>query len=152
MKKTLFIFIVVLQLSIDCYCQWYSRRYGVSDLTQLSQKQLNEALVMAKDGIGGGALLSVAGAAGIYGGIRIFRNAASGDLETSFEGLGLTGISVLAEITGLMTLFISRSRMISIKKVINNAEFRLGTINYPEYSRYRGSSCSLPGFSVTFHF
>lgn len=45
MKKAVLIFATIILFFADGNCQWYNRRYGASDINQLSKEQLNEALI-----------------------------------------------------------------------------------------------------------
>jgi hypothetical protein len=152
MKKVFLIAAVLLLISESCNCQWYNRQYGVSDLNQLSQQQLNGALRKAKSGVVCGSVLSIVSAAGIFGGISIASNAAPGDLEAALAGIGLAGISVSTEITGLIVLFSHVSRAERIKEIMKKKEIKLGVTNYQNDKMVSGSSGSFPGFSLAFRF
>ena len=156
MKKIFFIAAAALLLvSENANCQWYQRRYGVNDLNQLSQLQLDEAFMRARGSTRAGALLSVASAIVIGAGIAMvaYDNPHPGDIGRNAFGVLLLAGTIPMEITGLTILGISGTRLQTIKAVMNNTEVRLGVLNYSQYNNTGGYNCSsVPGISVIFKF
>ena len=153
MKKVLLVVTTTLLLSISGNCQWYSRKYGVSDLNQLSQIQLNEALIRAKDGMSSGAVISIISGIGIVGGIiRATRDSPyPGDIWGNITGLLLLAGSIPFEITGLLVRGINRSRAKRIEEVLNKAEIKFGLLNC-SIGLAGSSGFTVAGFSVTLRF
>jgi hypothetical protein len=153
MKKVFLIMISVILLSVSSNCQWYNRRYGVSDISQLSLEQLNLALANAKFEFASGIFLSVVGAIGLYGGIQLSKSAPPGDIGGALAGIIITVVSIPAEIAGWIILSINRTRAKSIKEVLKSTELKLGLVNYQRGNIYSGSQGSLiPCLSVTICF
>jgi uncharacterized protein GlcG (DUF336 family) len=100
MKKAFLTMSTAILLSVSGNCQWYNRRYKVTDINQMSQSQLNESLIKAKRGISGGRSLSIIGAIGISGGIiEILATANAGEGFGVLYGFGLIAVCVPLEIT-----------------------------------------------------
>jgi hypothetical protein len=154
MKKVLLIISTVILLSENGNCQWYNRRYGVSDINQLSKEQLNEALIMTQRGISGGRTLSLVSTIGICGGIiEILATRNVGEGFGILAGMGLIIVSVPLEIGGLTKWGINDSRAKSIKEVLKNTELKTGLLNYHGINIYSDSQVSLiPCLSVIIHF
>jgi len=145
--------ISVILFSVSSHSQWYNRRYGVSDLNELSQEQLNLALANAKFEFASGIFLSVVGAAGLYGGIYLSKSAPPGDIGRAFTGLIIIGISITSEIAGLITLTTNIKRIERIEQVMRNKELHLGLRIYQKGNMYSGSSKSvLPCLTLNIHF
>ena len=140
-------------LSLISNGQWYNRRYGVNDLNQLSQEQIDLALVNANFEFGSGIFLIIAGATGLIGGYLIGNNAPPGDLGAAFTAVSIIGISIPAEIAGWIMLTENSKRLERIKDVMKSREVHLGFINYQNENTFSGSKGSLlPGLSLTIHF
>ena len=160
MKKVFIIISVLFLISENGNCQWYQRQFGVNDLNQLSQEQLNMALKKAKGGVATGITFSVIGAIGIVSGIHLFTKDYPDDeypdqaeMGKQFEGLGLALISIPPEIIGLVILKKKRSRIAEIEKVLNNPEIKIGLFNCPSrgvFSHPAGYISS--GFSIIWRF
>jgi hypothetical protein len=153
MKKVLLIISTLILLSVGGNCQWYNRRYGVNDISQLSQKQLNEALTRTQRGISGGRTLSLVSAIGICGGIiEILATRNVGEGFGILAGMGLIIVSVPLEIVGLTKWGINDSRAKSIKEVLKSIELKTGLLNYHGINIYSDSQVSLiPCVSVIIH-
>ncbi len=152
MKKT-FLIISLILLSESVYSQWHSRRYGVSDLNQLTFEQLDLALTNAKFEFGSGIFMVIVGGAGLYGGIYLAQKAPPGDTGTALTGLLITAISVPSEIAGWIILTTNLKRIESIKEVMRNRDLHLGLSIYPEENICSGSQTSLvPCLSLIIHF
>jgi hypothetical protein len=155
MKKVFFILVFAsLLISEIANCQWYTRRYGVNDLNQLSQQQLTESFMRSRGGARAGALLSVASAIGIGAGIIMFKydSPYPGDIGRNVAGLLLLAGTIPMEITGLTIWGISGTRLQTIRAVMNNTEVRIGVLNYPQYSSGGYKRSSVPGVSLVFKF
>lgn len=160
MKKLFLLIPGILLIFFSSDCQWYQKQYGVSEINQLSQEQLNEVLKKAKGRVAVGTILSTVSAIGIISGIYLFRKDYPDDLYPDqaeigkqVEGLGLALISIPPEIVGLVILFKNRSLATKIKGVLNNTEVKLELFNYPAEMNITGlSGDSFPGFSITFRF
>jgi hypothetical protein len=155
MKKVFLIIINVIMLSANCNCQWYNRRYGESDINQLSQVQLNESLDRAKDGISSGAVISIISGIAIAGGIIMLTRESPypGDIEGNVTGLLLIAASIPFEIIGLTVWSTNKTRAKSINEVLRNPDLKLGLVNCQMgnmFSGYQGSL--LPCVSLTIHF
>jgi len=147
--------ISAILLSANLYSQWKNRRYGESDINQLSHVQLNEALDRAKDGMSSGAVISAISGIGIVGGIIMAtRNSPyPGDIEGNVTGLLLLAVSIPFEITGLIVWGTNKTRAKNINEVLRNPDLKLGLVNYQTgnmFSGYQGSV--LPCLSLTIHF
>jgi len=133
--------------------QWYNRRYGVSDLNQLSREQLDLALTNANFEFASGIFMVVAGGIGLYGGIYLAKKAPPGDIGGALGGLLITAISVPLEIAGWVILTINLKRIESIKEVMKSRDLRLGLSVYPKENICSGSHASLvPCLSLTINF
>jgi len=154
MKKAVLFFSIIILLSIDGNCQWYHRQYGVNDINQLSQEQLNKALRHAEGGAKFGGFVSGIGAVGIIGSIIMLSSVNDREDEgKAYTGVFLTGISVTLEIAGLTIWGINGSRKYNIKNTLRNTEVKPGLINNPSANLFGNSNASpVPGISLTFHF
>jgi hypothetical protein len=156
MKKVFLLIATTLLISVSSNCQWYHRQYGVNDLNQLSQEQLNAALMKAKSRIRTGAILSTVSAIGIVGGIIIIaktQQATGEGFLYGIYGLLLMEISIPIEIVGLVKLSKNSLRVKSIERVLNNAKISMGLVNFQRGNIYSSSqSYLLPCLSVTIRF
>jgi hypothetical protein len=154
MKKLILIITAVILITITANCQWLNKHYGVNDYNQLSGKQLNDALIKAKDGVAGGIVLMVAGAIGIGAGYYVIQDSKDkpGSLQ-ALPGAALLVLSVPAEIIGLIVLVNNSERQINIKRALKNIELKMGLINYRNANFSSGSKdYLLPCLSVTIRF
>jgi hypothetical protein len=162
MKKVFLIMTTALLfVSISCNCQWYQRQYGVNDINQLSQEQLNEALLNAQSGRAVGCVMLTVGVIGSVGSWLVGRT-----IPISFFGgttvenrsrlnrcilIGCCSIPV--GITGGVILGKYNTRVRTIKGIMNNTEIKLGLLNYSASNKPGSSNySSIPGFSITFNF
>jgi len=154
MKKLFLILTTLILLSVNGNCQWYNRRYGVNDINQLSEEQLNEALIRTHRGISGGSTLSLIGVIGICGGIiEIIATKNIGEGFGILAGMGLIIVSVPLEIVGLTKWSINDTRSKSIKEVLRSTELKMGLVNYHERNTFSITQGSLlPCLSITIHF
>jgi hypothetical protein len=158
MKRGFLIISTAILLSVSGNCQWYNRRYGVSDINQLSQGQLNEALIRAQSGVTGGIILSSLGALGLgVGGYFILHKTMTSEgfqnQNIIFTGIEIVILSIPIEIAGLTIFGINNKRKTSIKAVLNSTELKMGLINYQQENIYSGSRGSLlPSLSLTIRF
>ena len=153
MKKVIFVIIGIILLSVSSHGQWYSRRYGVSDLNELTQEQLNLALTNVKFEFASGIFLSVVGAAGLYGGIRLNESVHPGDQGRAFTAVFIIGTSIMAEIAGWILLTINITRIDRIKEVMKSKELHLGLMNFQTENMFSDSHISvLPCLSLTIPF
>lgn len=153
MKKLLLITTSTILFSVICTGQWYSRRYGVNDLNQLSGEQLDLALTNATFEFGSGIFMVVAGGIGLYGGIYLAQKAPPGDIGGALGGLLITAISVPLEIAGWVILTINLKRISSIKEVMRSRDLQLGVSCFQIGNRFPDNQISLvPGLSLTIHF
>lgn len=153
MKRIFIIIISAILLSVSSNGQWYNRRYGVSDLNQLSQEQLNLALVNANFEFASGIFLAVVGITGLYSGISHAKSAPPGDIGGALGGLIMSAISVPIEIAGWIILTINLTRIERIKEVKKSTEMHIGLINCQNENLFSGSQVSfLPCLSLTIHF
>jgi hypothetical protein len=156
MNKLFFITVSMLLLaSAVADCQWYQRRYGVSDINQLTQQQMTESFLRARGGTRAGALISGASAIGIVAGIIMFKHESPypGDIGTNVIGILVLGGTIPMEITGLTIWGISGTRLQSIKAVMNNAKVSLGVMNLSPHNSSGVSNCnSIPCISIKYNF
>ena len=154
MKKLFLILTTLILLSVNGNCQWYNRRYGVNDINQLSEEQLNEALIRTHRGISGGSTLSLIGVIGICGGIiEIIATKNIGEGFGILAGMGLIIVSVPLEIVGLTKWSINDTRSKSIKEVLRSTELKMGLVNYHERNTFSITQGSLlPYLSITIRF
>jgi len=154
MKKLFLILTTLILLSVNGNCQWYNRRYGVNDINQLSEEQLNEALIRTHRGISGGSTLSLISAIGICGGIiEIIATKNIGEGFGILAGMGLIIVSVPLEIVGLTKWSINDTRSKSIKEVLRSTELKMGLVNYHERNTFSITQGSLlPCLSITIRF
>jgi|OpeIllAssembly_1097287.scaffolds.fasta_scaffold59711_2 hypothetical protein len=154
MKKLFLILTTLILLSVNGNCQWYNRRYGVNDINQLSEEQLNEALIRTHRGISGGSTLSLIGVIGICGGIiEIIATKNIGEGFGILAGMGLIIVSVPLEIVGLTKWSINDTRSKSIKEVLRSTELKMGLVNYHERNTFSITQGSLlPCLSITIRF
>lgn len=154
MKKTGLIIAALILLSITGNCQWYHRRYGVNDINQLSQKQLNEALRKAKAGARVGGFVSVISGVGIISGIITLSSVKDREDEgKAYSGVFLTGISIPLEITGLTIWGINATRKNNIKNTLKNLDINVKLINNPSANLFEDSnSPSVPCIFLKFYF
>jgi hypothetical protein len=156
MKKSFLIMSIAILLSGSGNCQWLNRHYGVNDFNQLSQEQLNEALIKAQNGVAGGIILSILGAIGL--GVGGYLMVESSDENKPGNMLALPGIALLAvsipmEIGGLVKLSRNSHRVKSIKEVLKGTEWKIGLVNYQRGNIYSGTQGSLlPCLSVRIRF
>jgi hypothetical protein len=150
MKKTGLIIAVIILLSVNGNCQWFHRKYGVNDITQLSQEQLNEAYRKAKTGARVGGFVSVISGVGIISGIIVLNSVEDREDESkAYTGVFLTGISIPLEITGLTIWGINSTRKKNIKNILNNLDINVGLINIPSANLSRDSKAYLvPGICL----
>jgi hypothetical protein len=159
--KVLILAIVIL-LSTEGNCQWYYKKYGVKDLSQLSQEQLNQRLRLNKKLLGFDVVAMIVGTTFIITGTHLINKANA--KEISLKGLynypreKVLGIVLLSDgiavdICGLLLIPLSLTEINQIKKVLGNPEVKLGLINCPKYKMLNGLNISLtPGISIVFHF
>lgn len=155
MKKVFLILINVIILSASCNCQWYNKRYGESDINQLTQVQLNESLDRAKDGICSGAVISIISGIGIVGGMIMLTSDSPypGDIGGNVTGLLLTAASIPLEIIGLTVWSTNKIRAKSINEVLRNPDLKIGLVNYQMGNMFTGYQESVfPWISLTIHF
>ena len=154
MGKVFLIMISIIMLSVSANCQWYNRQYGVSDINQLSQIQLNEALIRAKNGISSGAVISIIIGIGIVSGISIAAASnAPEEVNRAYGGVFLAIGSVPLGLAGATTWAINGTRAKSIKEVLKSTEVKLGLVNYQRSIICSGSQGALlPCLSVTIRF
>jgi hypothetical protein len=159
MKKVLLIISTLILLSVSGNCQWYNRRYGVNDISQLSQEQLIEALTRAQSKVTGGHVLSIVGAIGIGVGSYLIVHSkkiypeANDITEPQLTGFTFLVISIPLEIAGLIKWGINGTRAKSIKGVLKSTELKTGLLNYHGINIYSDSQVSLiPCLSVIIHF
>lgn len=159
MKKIFLIISSVILLSVSGNCQWYYRRYGVNEISKLSQEQLNEALTRAQSKVTGGHVLSIVGAIGIGVGSYLIVHSkkiypeANDITQPQMAGFTFLVISIPIEIVGLIKWSINGTRVKNIKGVLKSTEMKMGIINYQ-----RGNICASsqgffsPFLSVTIRF
>ena len=154
MKRAFLILITAILLSISGNCQWYNRRYGVNDINQLSEEQLNDALIWTHRGISGGRTLSLVSAIGICGGIiEIIATRNVGEGFGILAGMGLIIVSVPLEIVGLTKWGINDTRAKSINEVLRSTELKMGLVNYHQGNTFSITQGSLlPCLSITIRF
>jgi hypothetical protein len=156
MKKIFFLLaFALLLISESASCQWYTRRYGVNNINQLSQQQLTESFLRSRGGVRAGSLLSGVSAIGIVAGAFMFTHDSpySGDIGINVLGVLVLGATIPMEITGLTILGVSYPRLQSIKAVMKNTDVHLGVRNYYQYNCNGDPNCSaMPCLSVTFRF
>ena len=156
MKTVFFIMVTAMLISSCGNCQWFERRYGVDDIYQLSDEQLNDAFKRARTGTWVGAILTTVGAAGLITGIAIASSAndmgRAGEAR-AYEGVFLAMGSVPLGIAGVTIWGINGTRLQTIKEIMNKTEIKPGVLNYPSGNYSRDFNCSfIPGFSITFNF
>jgi hypothetical protein len=157
MKRTFLIIVAVLLITANGNCQWYQRKYGVNDINQLSQQQINESLRKAKVRAWTGAYISCIGVITLSSGISM--KYAPKDLHGSqlqeqqiSKVAFLTLGSVLTPV-GLTMLFKNCSRMKAIKKTMKNTEISLGVTNCPTDNMFNSSNIyAIPTISVAINF
>ena len=139
---------------MDGNCQWYHRKYGVTDINQLSKEQLNKALKNAKGGVKFGGFVSVISVAGLIGGIVTLSSINDREDEgKAYTGVFITGISIPLGIAGLTILGINGSRKNNIKSTLNNLDLKMGMINNPGADLPGNSGVSsVPGILLKFNF
>jgi hypothetical protein len=159
MKRAFLILTTASLLSVSGNCQWYNRRYGASDINQLTQEQLNEALTWAQNKVTGGHVQSITGAIGIAVGSYLIVHSKKKYPEANdiTEG-GMTGwiflaISIPVEIAGLLKWGINGTRVKSIKEVLKSTEIKMGIGNSQRIILGSSPQSSLvPCLSITVRF
>jgi hypothetical protein len=156
MKKVfLIITTIFLLVSEGADCQWYQRRYGVSNLNQLNQQQLTESFLRARGGARAGALISAASTVGIIAGTIMLTHDSPnpGDIGVNAFGIVVLAGSIPMEITGLTIWGVSGTRLQSIRGVMNNTRLSLGVMNFsPHYSSGVSNCNSIPCISLKYNF
>jgi hypothetical protein len=162
MKRTFLIFSTIILFSVGGNCQWYYKKYGVKDMNQLTQEQLNERLRLNKQLLVLDPVIMVVGTTFIIAGIH-FINKANAE-EISLEGafnfprekiLGTVFLSsgVVCDICGFLLLPLSLTEINKIKKIQKNREIKLGLISCPPNIMFNHSDISLiPGISLSILF
>ena len=162
MKKAVLIFATLILFSVNVNCQWYYKKYGVKDMNQLTQEQLNERLRLNRQLLVLDPVFMVVGTTFIIAGIH-FINKANAE-EISVEGgfnyprekvLGTAFLfsGIVCDICGLLLLPLSLAEINKIKKVQENREIKLGLIRCPQNIIFNHSDISLmPGISIIIHF
>jgi hypothetical protein len=141
--------------SLSGNCQWYIRQYNVKDINQLSQEQLNEALIRAKNGKSSGAVISIISGIAIAGGIIMATRDSPypGDIEGNVTGVLLLAGSIPFEIIGLIVMGTNSTYEKRIKEVLKSTELKMGLINCKREFMFSGSQISiLPCLSATILF
>ncbi len=159
MKRAFLIIITFLFVCSTIKCQWYSRRYGVNDINQLTREQLNEALIRAQNKITGGIVLSVAGAIGIGAGSYLIAHSkkiypeANDITQLQLSGFSLLVVSIPIEITGLIKWALNGERAKTIRSVLKSTEMKPGFVYFENINTDSELQRSLsPCLKVTIHF
>ena len=159
MKKVFLIISTLILLSVSGNCQWYNRRYGASDINQLTKEQLNEALTRAQNKVTGGHVLSIVGAIGIGVGSYLIVHSkkiypeANDITEPQLTGFTFLVISIPIEIAGLIKWSINGTRVKSIKEVLKSTEIKMGIGNSQRIILGSSPQTSLvPCLSITVRF
>jgi hypothetical protein len=162
MKKVVLFLAVIILLSVESNCQWYYKKYGVKDLNQLSQEQLNKRLRINKKLIGFNVGVMIVGTTFIIAGTHLINKANAEEL--SVEGfynyprektMGIVFLSsgIICDICGLILLPLNLTEINKIKKVLGNPEIKLGLISCPTNNIINHSNISLiPGISLAIQF
>ncbi len=136
MKNAVLILITIVFLSAEGNCQWYYKRYGVKDLSQLTQEQLNKRLKMDKVLLACDPAIMIVVTGCIIAGIHLINKANSEPINPCgfFKLPRLTGRTFLfggigLDICGLLLIPLSLSEMNQIKKVLGTKEIKLALIN-----------------------
>lgn len=148
----------LLILSNFSQAQWYSKRYQVSDMNQLTLLQLNESLKTTKDQVLGSGLLAICGGGLFLLGIN---NMLTLDNPTMLEQLigekGMNdifaGVGAAMAIGGTIAFFGYLERVGHIKTAIRNNFPSVGSLHLSPEISYNNYTASLQaGVSITFNF
>ena len=164
MKKVVLFIMAIILLSVESNCQWYNKKYGVNDLSQLSQEQLTEASMTKKNQIYGDIALAGMGSLLAFGGISLINYVENKTAELDYNvifwdmvmlvmgyGIFIGGSGV--GITGLILIPIHLSQRSEINKILKSTKIKIGLINYPVDNVFNCSEISaVPGVSMTIYF
>ena len=154
----------IILLSVESNCQWYNKKYGVNDLSQLSQEQLTEASMLKKSQISGDIALVGMGSLIAFGGISLINyvenktaeldpNVIFWDMVIFVMGCGLFIGGGGVGITGLILIPIHLSQRREINKILQSTKIKIGLMNYPVDNVFSNSEISpVPGVSMIIYF
>lgn len=157
MKRTIFA-VIALIFTINANCQWYYKKYGVSNLNNLTTEQLQAELKLSKGYTVSGIAISLLGALGIWGGVAIMRNAydeSEWDVGIGhwFGGFFLFMVSISAETVAIVFIALGASRSGEINTILKKIDIKAGLINVPNYKVTPTSrSPVFPGLTLTYNF
>ena len=160
MKNVVLILITIVFLSTEGNCQWYYKRYGIRDLSQLTQEQLNKRLKMDKILLACDPAIMIVGTGSIIAGINLINKANSEPINPGgfFKYPRLSGIvflssGIVLDISGLLLIPLCLSEMNQIKKALGIQEIRLALINCFTDNMFNYSNgLPAPGISLTIRF
>lgn len=154
MIRNLAIIIILLFLNIGAESQWYQKKYGVNDISLLSQQQLNESLQVEKTNLLVSEFFMFAGGCGMAVGQVMINNINNDPLVPPDDPSHFmtklyffTGVGFAAG--GLAYLIVSKSHINNIRKT---REILFKTGSEQVYSEFRSTSLLIPeiGFMVGF--
>jgi hypothetical protein len=157
MKKIFFAITLILALVYNGKSQWYTWKYGVKDINELSQKQLEQSLTQASLQKLGGFFLMVLGPIPFVKGISEYNKSIElgGNLGEgkAYSAVFLIGGAVLMETVGVAMLLSNNSKIKEITKAMNRTQIGLGFTDRQLGQGYcLSNNPKIPVLSLTFNF
>lgn len=160
MKTVVLILITIVFLSAEGNCQWYYKRYGGKDISQLTQEQLNKRLKMDKILLACDPAIMIVGTGSIIAGINLINIANSEPINPCgfFKYPRLSGIvflssGIVLDICGLLLIPLCLSEMNQIKKALGIQEIKLALVNCFTNDMFNYSNgLPVPGISLIIQF
>jgi hypothetical protein len=140
MKRIFLAVVLMLGLACPVSSQWYTSKYGVKDINELSAEQLEQSLSQARLAKWGGITLIGLGSVVLVKGISDFNksnelggNAGEGYAYSAVISYALGG---LMELAGVTMVHKNITKIQSIKKVLNQTQVGLSFSSFPAYRGY----------------
>lgn len=155
MKKAFLFLSVMIMICNISNGQWLQKKYNVTDISQLSKQQLQDALRKTRIKVWTGAFFTYAGTGGLILGASIKTNTRStrgpgGEGQAYKEAFLIMGSAF--EAIGLPLLLTNAKRLKSIKQALRNTEISFYPANVPVYSFNHRQTLSVPVLTVRVNF
>lgn len=155
MKKAFLFLTVMLMLCNSSNGQWLQRKYHVTDLSQLSNEQLQDAFRKARTNVWTGAAFTYAGTLNLLLAVSMKTTTKStrgpeGEGQAYKQAFLLMG--TVFEAIGLPLLLTNSQRLKSIKQAMRNTDISLYPALLPNHSLNNGELFLATGFTVRINF
>lgn len=160
MKNVVLILITIVLLSAEGNCQWYNKKYGVKDLSQLTQEQLNHRLKVDKTVLACDPAIFIVGTGSIIAGIHLINKGNSEPINPCGffkvprrQGIIFLSSGIALDICGLLLIPLSLSEMNQIKKALGIQEIKLALVDCFTNDMFNYSNgLPVPGISLIIGF